>query len=537
MLAIIALIPGALAVFIGLTRGPHAAFLWVYLPSMLLLPEYYRWNAPGLPDPTFGQAAAVGTAAVFVMRGMPGLRFHAMDLLVYAFALAASISEFRASGYSDAQNLMFNMLTWVVLPYLFAKSLIEPAGLRVQFAQIIVICLFIIAAVSVYEFRMGTTPWRMILDHFFPGQARWVTTFRWGFARVAGPYGHAILAGIIMVIGFRLARWLEWSRAWEPKPKFAPWLPISTGRLVSLGLLAGVLMTMVRGPWIGAILAAMVVAVGRSRQRVAAVGIAIGVMIFVGVPGVIWFLDYVSVGREGAQTVAQESAAYRWELLIKYADIAAEKLWLGWGLTDWPTVPGMPSIDNYYLLLLIMHGLVAVVTLVAILLGMTLRLFIHGMRQPLAEPRGSSLAFTLAGVYVSVIFSIATVYLGLQAIPLLFLITGWAVAYLDSGIEGIGKEVAAPAAPTPAYRFRRIMGAPTPLPAPAFATRGSARAIAAGAAAPTSKPASGPASQPSSQPGSKPASKPASKRASRSPRVVGEASGRDSGRGPRIMGS
>jgi hypothetical protein len=99
---------------------------------------------------------------------------------------------------------------------------------------------------------------------------------------------------------------------------------------------------------------------------------------------------------------------------------------------------------------------------------MTLRLFIHGMRQPLADPRGSSLAFTLAGVYASVIFSIATVYLGLQAIPVLFLITGWAVAYLDSGIEGIGKEVAAPAAPAPAYRFRRIMGAPPPLPAPAL---------------------------------------------------------------------
>jgi len=513
MLAIIALIPGALAVFIGLARGPHAAFMWVYLPSMLLLPEYYRWNAPGLPDPTFGQAAAVGTALVFVMRGMPGLRFHAMDILVYAFALAASISEFRASGYSDAQNLMFNMITWVVLPYLFAKSLIEQAGLRVQFAKTIVICLFIIAAVSVYEFRMGTTPWRMILDPFFPGQARWVTTFRWGFARVAGPFGHAILAGIIMVIGFRLARWLEWSRAWEPKPKFAPWLPISTGRLVSLGLLAGVVMTMVRGPWIGAILAAMVVAVGRSRQRVAAVGVAVGVMIFVGVPGVIWFLDYVSVGREGAQTVAQESAAYRWELLVKYADIAAEKLWLGWGLTDWPQVEGMPSIDNYYLLLLLMHGLVAVASLVAILLGMMLRLFIHGMRQPLAEPRGSSLAFTLAGVYLSVIFSIATVYLGLQTIPVLFLITGWAVAYLDSGVESIGKDVAAPAAPAPAYRFRRIMGAPTPLPAPALASDASPTGTAVGAADSASKP--GP----------------------RPPRVVGEASGRESGSGPRVMGS
>jgi hypothetical protein len=200
VLAIIALIPGRLAAWIGLTRGPHAAFLTVYLPTMLLLPEYYRWNAPGLPDPTFGQAAAVGTAIAFFARGTPGFRFHAMDLLVYRFALAASISEYRASGYSDAQNLMFNMLTWMVLPYIFAKSLIEPAGNRVRFAKTLVVCLVIISAISVYEFRFGTTPWRMILDPFFPGQARWVTTFRWGFARVAGPYGHAILAGILIAI-------------------------------------------------------------------------------------------------------------------------------------------------------------------------------------------------------------------------------------------------------------------------------------------------------------------------------------------------
>ncbi len=43
MLSIIALIPGMVAVIVGLIRGPHTAYLMVYLPSMLLLPEYYQW--------------------------------------------------------------------------------------------------------------------------------------------------------------------------------------------------------------------------------------------------------------------------------------------------------------------------------------------------------------------------------------------------------------------------------------------------------------------------------------------------------------
>ncbi|MBK1643674.1 hypothetical protein CKO25_03160 [Thiocapsa imhoffii] len=458
MLASIAIIPGLIALWIGFTRGPHYAFIFVYLPSMLLLPEYYRWVISGLPSPTFSLGAAFGTAAAFFARGAPGYRFHAMDLLVFSFVLTAFYSEFRVSGYKDAQNLLINLTAWAVLPYIFAKSLVEPAGLRVLFAKTLVVCLFIISVVSVYEFRMGTTPWRMILDPFFPGQARWVTTFRWGFARVAGPYGHAILAGVILVIGYRIQRWLEWSGAWDPKPKYAPWLPISQGRLITLGILAGVIMTMVRGPWMAAILASMLVIIGRSRQRVAAIAVVLGLLIFVGVPGIIWFLDYVSVGRQGAQTVAQESAAYRWELLTKYADIAGEKLWFGWGLNDWPKVPGMPSIDNYYLLLLLMHGLVAVISLVAIMLIMLVRLTAHGMRQPLAEPRGSSLAFTLASLYLAIAFSIATVYLGLQTVPLFFMITGWGIAYLQSGVEGLGGEAAAaPIEVAPPYRFRRIM--------------------------------------------------------------------------------
>ncbi len=458
MLSIIALIPGMVAVIVGLIRGPHTAYLMVYLPSMLLLPEYYQWVAPGLPDPTFGQAACVGTAVSFFARGAPGFRFHPMDLLVYGLALATSISEYRASGYSDAQNLMFNMLAWVVLPYIMTKSLIEPAGLRVRFAKTIVICLFIVSVVSLYEFRMATTPWRMILDPFFPGQARWVTTFRWGFARVAGPYGHAIAAGLVMVIGYRIQRWLEWSGAWEPKPRYAPWLPISQGRLITLGVLGGVIMTMVRGPWIGAIIGAMLVAIGRSRQRVAAIAAVLTLMVLVGVPAGIWFVDWVSVGREGAETVAQESAAYRWELLTKYRDIAFERIWLGWGLNDWPQVSGMPSIDNHYLLLIIRHGLVALGCMLGIILIMMARLIRHGMRQPLAEPSGSSLAFTLAGIYLAIAVTIATVYLGGQTVPLFFIITGWSVAYLSSGVEGIGAEApSAPSEPAPPYRFKRVM--------------------------------------------------------------------------------
>lgn len=458
MLAHIILIPGLIAAWIGFRHSPQAAFLFVYLPTLFLLPEYYRLDLPGVPSPTFSQSAALGTAAAFFARNAPGYRFSPTDVLVVGFALSASVSEFFAGGYKDAQNLAWNLTTWAVLPYIFAKSMVGSMDQGIRFAKTIVLLLAAVAVISVYEFRFGSTPWRMIFDHFFPWGGRgWVTTFRWGFARTAGPYGHAILAGILMVVAFRIQRWLEWSQAWPAKPRFAPWLPITQARLITLALLAGVIMTMVRGPWIGAVLAALVVLIGRSPHRGLVIAGIVAGGLLIGIPSGLWFYDYVSVGRAGALTVAQETAAYRWELLTQYGSIAGERFWFGWGLTAWPKVPGMESIDNYYLLLLLMHGMLGLGFFLAIIAATLIRLLRRGLNEPLASPPGSSLAFTLASIYVVFIISVATVYLGLQAVPLLFLITGWAEAYLRSGREyALASRNLAEPAPA-GHGFRRVL--------------------------------------------------------------------------------
>src|SRR6202041_1073264 len=107
--------------------------------------------------------------------------------LVFGYAYCVAYSEYITAGYNEAQNLMFDMVCLVLLPYALAKAFIEPKGLRVQFGKRLVFCLFVVSVLSVYEFKFASTPWRMALDPFFPGQgAGWVTTFRWGFARVAG---------------------------------------------------------------------------------------------------------------------------------------------------------------------------------------------------------------------------------------------------------------------------------------------------------------------------------------------------------------
>ena len=456
---ILALIPGIAALVVAFTRSPQQALIQVYLPVMLVLPEYYRWVAPGLPDPTFSQATILPIAAAFAARGgLAAWRFSLADGLVMGFAFFVGCSEYLNAGYKEAQNLMFDMLAWVVLPYVLAKGLVEPQGLRVIFVRRLVFLLFCVSAISVYEFKFGATPYRLVLDRFFPWQGMgWVTTFRWGFARVAGPYGHAILAGLILVVGYRLQRWLEWSGHWEPRFRWLPFQPFSKGRMITLGLLGGVLMTMCRGPWMGGALAAAITVVGRARDRRRAVGIVLVLVVVVGLPALIALWTYASVGRAAAKSVSQETAAYRKELIDKYVDIALEHSIWGWGRNTWPKLESMPSIDNYFLLLAMMHGLVALAFLGAVFVAMSVRLFRRGMRGP-PQPEGTSLEFTLVGIYAAFGITLATVYMGNQVMPLFFLLTGWAEGYLCQGetVQAAGSPVSLPA--PGAFRFRRILG-------------------------------------------------------------------------------
>jgi hypothetical protein len=458
-MGIIAIIPGLIAAYIALRQSPAKAFLNVYLPVLLLLPEYYRWVVPMLPDPTFSQAAILPIFAVYFMRERKQWRFSPIDILVFGLAFCIGFSEYQNTGYKEAQNLMFDMLASLVLPYVAAKGLIASHGLNVAVARRMAILLFAVSLISIFEFRMGMTPWQLALNRFFPGQADgWITTFRYGFARVAGPYGHAILAGLILVTGYRLQRWLEWSGYWEPRFKFLRQFPIPKARTITLVILMGVLMTLVRGPWLGAIAGSLITWAGRARNRKRALLMLAGGVVVAGIPAGAAFYSYASVGRAAAKSDSQETAAYRKELLDKYVAIALQRSALGWGRNTWPRVPGMPSIDNYYLLLALMHGLIADSLLAGILVCMVVRLIRFELASPAAGPRGSSLGFTLAGIYVAIAVTIATVYMGLTVIPFFAVLTGWSEGYLIAS-----RVPAAAASPqrvpltAPRFAFRRVV--------------------------------------------------------------------------------
>jgi hypothetical protein len=129
---------------------------------------------------------------------------------------------------------------------------------------------------------------------------------------------------------------------------------------------------------------------------------------------------------------------------------------LGWGRNTWPKVGGMESIDNYYLQLTLMHGLTALSFFIAILVSMMVRLGRLGARIPNPRSDEAMLAFTLLSIFAAVAFSIATVFLGTQLMPLLAVLCGWAEGFLlaPKKLVSQARAVAAPLSP---YSFRRVV--------------------------------------------------------------------------------
>ena len=457
MVVYLALIAAAV---VALRHGPGRALLAVYLPVLLLIPDGFRAITPGLPDPNFNQAAMIPIVAVALLRHGHRWRPAPMDGLVLLFAAWVGYSDYSGRGYADAQNLMFAMLFSVVAPYAVARLVIGAEGLQVALARRIVIIVFAVALVGVWEARFGLNPFHALIGNLFPGQGKgWVTSFRYGMARVAGPYSHAILAGLMLALAFVLQRWLQSAGHWEARFVRLPAWPWSKARTITAALVLGMLMTVARGPWLGAVVALAIFAVGQAANRRRALWIAAAVLAVGGAAGA-WALgDYLDVKPGAAMTMSQESALYRKVLFEKYYDIAMHNAWLGWGLTTWPKVRGMESIDNYYLLIALMHGVPAMVMLVTMLLAST----VQCLRRGLAEPAGvNGPGFALAGVFMAVFVSLGTVYLGEQVLPMLFLMLGWAQGWLRGPLAGpvqavqpVGRAAAAQAGTVP--RFRRVI--------------------------------------------------------------------------------
>jgi hypothetical protein len=455
---LIILLP-AVACWVALARGPiRRALLNVYLPVVLLLPQYYSIRFPHLPPLTFADAAVLPLGAALWVKEIRRWRFEWMDVFVLLLVVSAALSEGLSAALADGTwkqllavnnrpvegNLangglqLFQGLCTMVLPYMLGKLLIEqgaeghPARKRV--VRRIAVLLAVVAGIGVFDFLSGKSIWQRVGRHLFPDQlVGWPVQTRWGFGRAAGPYAHAILAGMIFMMGLIYFLWLrKFAPTWGTRKIFHG-LPLTLRGLVLWAIVGGLLMTQSRGPWIGVGLALVFALLVRKLPLGRA---TLAFVLFLAAFSTVAYYygkRYTDVDINHARSEEQRNAVYRRELLQTFIPIIKERAAFGWGITTLPTLNGQRSIDNEYLLLAATQGFVGLGLFLAIMLGSTVRLY--GLARQNLGAEGRALVFAHLTVLMGMMTALTTVYLGEQALLLLFLLVGWIHGMRPAGIE------------------------------------------------------------------------------------------------------
>lgn len=420
---IIVLIPAVLCVFSLFHSSASRTFQNIFLPVLLMLPTYYFWKVPTLPPIDMNEAVLIPLAAAILLRHLKDWRLSPMDLWMAVLVFTTCYADELKHRDTASTFQLFAGLFTALVPYLAGKLLIEQHGERIATVKRLVFCLFLAALFSEYEYRMGRNPYQIVMDHLLPDeQFGWKTQIRWGFGRVAGPFGQSELAGMMLLAGLVLALWLNYYSLWEPKFRYAAWLPFSKGKTITFVLGLTLILTQARGPWLGTLFAIPVAFIGRSRRvlrstiLVATFGTAFAALLYLGMK---------AYTNAPTTTNEQENATYRAHLVENYTPVVKEGGLWGWG-TDFPTEKGQISIDNEYLFVAVTQGWVGFGAFCLICLGSVTNFVSAIVRSTHQMER--YFAFSLLGIFLGLMFTIVTVFLGNQSYLLFFLLVGWSEA-------------------------------------------------------------------------------------------------------------
>lgn len=450
----------ALSIYVLRKRGIEQAVLRVWLPFFLLMPFSFFANIPGLPDPNFMEAAILPILFVLLRDRLGNLHFGRMETLILLYTVLRVFLDYLSRGYSDAQNYAFFFFSSLIGPFLIGRYVINRREMDIEVSRMFVLIFILSFPMFIYELKIWTSPVFTLFGRFFPGAGSGLS-LRYGVARTAGTFEHPILACIMVIAVYRLHRWLAWSgyysrpqRGWMARIQhLTRWIPIPFRHQISIVLILMALMTISRGPWIGGFAGAALAAVGNFKKRKLWLKLFTAGLLCGAIAGQI-ALDAYITPKEG-EIISGEALTmlYRKEMVERYKAYMLEKVWTGWGLTTRPKIPGMESIDNAFFLMALQHGILAPALFTLIFLYAILSQIKFGLKAP---PGKSPIGFTFSGIYLMCFISFATVYMGAQTEPMLFLLLGWGESIKNRKDEGddvpsTGK------GKTDAPTFKRIM--------------------------------------------------------------------------------
>ncbi|WP_263355486.1 O-antigen ligase family protein [Acidicapsa acidisoli] len=422
----ILLLPGIISLFLVIRGRLETAFLSVYLPSLLLLPEKYNFRLPHLPPFSAAEYALMPVGIAALLRFVKSGSFRLMDTLVVLFSISLSISEIMHEPIiADGIFAAISSVVYFILAYMTGRMLIEP-DFRLAVVRRIVILMLLPGPIAVYQWMnrniygiIGNRILKLPMDEFVDMRA--------GHGKAGGSFMASEIDGIALGITFALNAWLVF--LYKRK------LVGNLGKLFSklekfhvpaLLLVFYLFLTQERGPLMALVVALLILQIPKFRKPKLITGF-VAVTLIVGALGAKqYFTKYTNISDDQYDSVSEQarSALYRRRMNERMQSVAEMGGWTGWGGNGVPEVEGVgKSIDNEFLRVHLIQGRLGYILFVLICAESIRTAVAQLWRFQALEDRafaGSVLA-ALACLWIT----LYTVYMGEQLPQFAFLLIGW----------------------------------------------------------------------------------------------------------------
>jgi hypothetical protein len=425
-MSVLLLVPGLISLFLVLRGRIETAFLSVYLPCLLLLPDEYSIRIPHFPPTSAAQFALIPLGAVGLFRLIRSGSFALMDLFVTLYWASVSLSEIlHGPSLNDGVFSAVSAFITMVLAYAAGRQLIEP-DLRLATVRRFVILVLLNGPTGLYEWRMGQSPYGI-----FGVRVLGLATLdehvqlRNGLGRMGAVFGGGECGGIAFAMTYCLNAWLVYLRRLKAPVDLGKTLTtLEKYHVPGFLLLLYVWMSQSRGPEIALAAGFLILQIPRFKST-RLMTIVAAVLLVVGYEAAAaYFASYTNVANPANPASEQQgSAIYRREMNEVYAPIAEKGGWTGYSVLGIPHVQGKLSIDNNYLLVHLAWGRLAYILFVLIACE-NIRVLVVRSWQLKALPDRAFIFSVLAAMAVLWI-TLVTVFLGSQLPQLSFLLIGW----------------------------------------------------------------------------------------------------------------
>jgi hypothetical protein len=432
-MSLLLLVPGLISFVLVLRRRIDTAFLSVYLPCLLLLPEQYSLRIPHMPPFSAADFALIPLGFVGLSRLVRRGSFALMDIFVVLYAASIGLSEILhdpvlGDGIFSAMTAFVSM----VLAYMVGRQLIEP-NLRFATIRRFVLLVLLDVAPALYE-------WRMVQNLYgiFGHRVLGLTTIdenvqiRGGHGRMGAVFGGGEPGGIAFAMTFCLNTWLVYLRKIKAPVDLGKTLTaLEKYHVPGLILLLCVWLTQSRGPLIALGAGYLILQIPRFRNTKRMTIVAAILIVGGYLATSAYFASYTNIAsRRGVKDEELGSAVYRREMNKVYAPIAEAGGWTGWSVMGIPHVEGKKSIDNHYLLVHLAWGRLGYIFFLLIAWENIRVLVVRSWRFKALQDR--AFVFSMLAAMAVLWITLLTVFLGGQLPQISFFLIGWIQSMVPS---------------------------------------------------------------------------------------------------------